>query len=125
MDLAKICFSNMVYIGNLKLHAHSFQPRHSMRLQASHDGTISLQYLVMIHFAGHHVHFSEDVHLNTEIAIKMKGENIANVHLGFLQFKHKYEVQFVLPIAPDAKSLTPSKETGRVIVRDIKLCQGM
>ena len=84
---------------------------------------ISLTFIVFL--TGHHVHFSDDITDNTKIVVRMKGSNIANVHLGFLRYKHKYEIEFTLHISPDAKSLTPSKETSHVIVRDIKLHQGV
>ncbi|XP_001627979.2 UPF0687 protein C20orf27 homolog [Nematostella vectensis] len=57
----------------------------------------------------HHVHFSEDVTPNTDIQVKMKGKSEADVHVGFLQLKHKYEIEFNIPKAPEAKLSPPSE----------------
>ena len=67
----------------------------------------------------HHVHFPEDVGANTEIQMRMKGESIVNVHLGFLQHKHKYEVQFTVPISPGSTSLTPVINTPFIAVGNV------
>ena len=70
--------------------------------------------------AGHHVHFPEDLTANTEIQIQMKGESIVNVHLGFLQHKHKYEVQLNIPVSPTSSSLTPIINTPFIAVGSVK-----
>lgn len=49
----------------------------------------------------HHVHFPESVGLNTEIQVTRKGKSV-DVHVGFLQYKHKYEINFVVPVAENA-----------------------
>ena len=69
--------------------------------------------------AGHHVHFPEDVTSNTEIQLRMKGESIVNAHLGFLQHRHKYEVQLTIPIAPGSTSLTPVINTPFIAVGNV------
>ena len=69
--------------------------------------------------AGHHVHFPEDISANTEIQIQMKGDSIANVHLGFLQHKHKYQIQLNLPISPRSTSLTPIINTPFIAVGNV------
>ena len=57
---------------------------------------------------------------NTEIHIQMKGESIVNVHLGFLQHRHKYEVQFNIPVSPVSNSLTPIINTPFIAVGSVK-----
>lgn len=69
--------------------------------------------------AGHHVHFPEDVTANTEIQLRMKGESIVNAHLGFLQHRHKYEIQLTVPITPGSTSLTPVINTPFIAVGNI------
>lgn len=72
---------------------------------------------------GHHVHFPEDMTANTEIQLQTKkvhGKTTVNVHLGFLQHKHKYEIQFTLPVSPESKSLTHSINTPFIAVGSIK-----
>lgn len=68
---------------------------------------------------GHHVHFPEDVTANTEIQLRMKGESIVNAHLGFLQHRHKYEIQLTVPIAPGSTSLTPVINTPFIAVGNV------
>lgn len=68
---------------------------------------------------GHHVHFPEDISANTEIQIQMKGDSIANVHLGFLQHRHKYEIQLNIPIFPASTSLTPIINTPFIAVGNV------
>ena len=43
------------------------------------------------------VHFSTDVSLNTEINVVCKNNNDVDVHVGFLQEGHIYEIQFAIP----------------------------
>ena len=43
------------------------------------------------------VHFSTDVSPNTEINVVCKSEDEIDVHVGFLQEGHIYEVQFAIP----------------------------
>ena len=69
--------------------------------------------------AGHHVHFPEDVTANTEIQLRVKGESIVNAHLGFLQHRHKYEIQLTVPIAPGSTSLTPVVNTPFIAVGNV------
>ena len=57
-----------------------------------------MYYLVL--FLDHEaskVHFSSDVTANTEINIVNKSDGRIDVHLGFLQEGHTYEVQFPFP----------------------------
>ena len=75
---------------------------------------------VLLFLAGHHVHFPQDLTANTEIQIQTKGESIVNVHLGFLQHKHKYEVQFNIPVSPTSNSLTPIINTPFLAVGSVK-----
>ena len=49
----------------------------------------------------------------------MKGESIVNAHLGFLQHRHKYEVQLTVPIAPGSTSLTPVINTPFLAVGNV------
>ena len=80
-------------------------------------------YLLLCCFAGHHVHFPEDMTANTEIQLQTKkvhGKTTVNVHLGFLQHKHKYEIQFTLPVSPESRSLTHSINTPFIAVGSIK-----
>ncbi|XP_078358709.1 adipose-secreted signaling protein-like isoform X2 [Oculina patagonica] len=72
----------------------------------------------------HHVHFPDDVGANTEIQLRMKGHSIVNVHLGFLQHKHKYEVQFTVPISPGSTSLTPVINTPFIAVGNVNSLDG-
>ena len=74
-------------------------------------------------FKGPHVHFPEDVTTNTDIQLQIKkvhGKTTVNVHLGFLQYKHKYEVQFSVPVSPESETLTPSINTPFIAVGTIK-----
>ncbi|XP_015759502.1 PREDICTED: UPF0687 protein C20orf27 homolog [Acropora digitifera] len=68
----------------------------------------------------HHVHFPEDMSANTEIQMQMKGTSIVNAHLGFLQHKHKYEIQLKLPVSPTSNSLTPVINTPFIAVGSVK-----
>ena len=43
------------------------------------------------------VHFSTDVHMNTEINVVNKTNDSIDVHLGFLMESHTYEINFVSP----------------------------
>ena len=70
--------------------------------------------------SGHHVHFPEDMSANTEIQMQMKGTSIVNAHLGFLQHKHKYEIQLKLPVSPTSNSLTPVINTPFIAVGSVK-----
>ena len=65
------------------------------------------------------MHFPEDVTANTEIQLRMKGESIVNAHLGFLQHRHKYEIQLTVPIAPGSTSLTPVINTPFIAVGNV------
>ena len=65
------------------------------------------------------MHFPEDMTANTEIQLRMKGESIVNAHLGFLQHKHKYEVQFNIPVSPGSNSLTPLINTPFIAVGSV------
>lgn len=43
------------------------------------------------------MHFSTDVSLNTEINIVCRKSDEVDVHVGFLQESHIYEIQFAIP----------------------------
>lgn len=43
------------------------------------------------------MHFSTDLSLNTEINVVCKDSNEIDVHVGFLQEGHIYEIQFGIP----------------------------
>ena len=43
------------------------------------------------------VHFSTDVSSNTEINVVCKDNDTIDVHVGFLQEGHIYEIQFAIP----------------------------
>ena len=66
------------------------------------------------------MHFPEDMSANTEIQMQMKGTSIVNAHLGFLQYKHKYEIQLKLPVSPTSNSLTPVINTPFIAVGSVK-----
>ena len=44
-----------------------------------------------------HVHFAENVEPHNLIQVKQDGDNQVQVHVGFLQTNHKYEIQFDVP----------------------------
>ena len=71
----------------------------------------------------HHVHFPEGIETNTDIHVQMKGDNILNVHLGFLRHLHQYEVQFTVLVSPHSKSLKVSPVSLFVVVGTV-VCQG-
>lgn len=56
-------------------------------------------FLSCFRFSGHHhVHFPEEqlVAHDSEIVIKMSGDNRIDIHLGFLQIHHHYRITFTI-----------------------------
>lgn len=90
---------------NFKMNSHCMFYAYSILLVFSltHFCLLSLSFHLPI-IAEHHVHFDqttlkdEDFETdNTCVTYQQVGENIVNVHLGFLQHRHRYLLELHLP----------------------------
>lgn len=64
-----------------------------------------------------HVHFAENVEPHNLIQVKQDGDNKVQVHVGFLQTNHKYEINFDIPNLSGGEDFTACEK----VTKDVKL----